>query len=251
MLVPVSVCGQPPYRKFRPRRPAGWLGLGVLLLVLSTMAWAGSFDEGIEYQRVAEPQRLKPGDDVEVLELFWYGCPHCYRLEPAIEEWLDSKPAGVVFRRLPAAASSRWVPHAKAYFAAEQLGVVDKLHKPLFAALHEQRRKLFNDEQLIGFAAEQGIDEHAFREAYQSFPVDMKVRQSAELARRYQLSGVPAIVVNGKYITGVTEAGGRDELFEVVDFLIEKEKAGGKGRAAGLFRSAASAQGHSGVVTFR
>lgn len=186
---------------------------------------ATSFDEGIEYKRVAEPQRLEPGDDVEVLELFWYGCPHCYQLEPAIERWLENKPDGISFRRLPAAASSRWIPHAKAYFAAEQLGELDQLHEPLFKALHEQRRKVFTDEQLIAFAAEQGIDEGAFREAYQSFPVDMKVRQSAELVRRYQLSGVPAIVVNGTYTTGVTEAGGRDQLFELVNFLIEKEQA--------------------------
>ncbi|WP_462322177.1 thiol:disulfide interchange protein DsbA/DsbL [Halochromatium sp.] len=186
---------------------------------------AVSFDEGIEYKRVAEPKRLEPGDDVEVLELFWYGCPHCYQLEPAIERWLENKPDAVSFRRLPAAASMRWIPHAKAYFAAEQLGELDKLHEPLFKALHEQRRKIFTDEQLIAFAAEQGIDEEAFRDAYQSFAVDAKVRQSAELVRRYQLSGVPAIVVNGTYITDVTEAGGRDELFELVNFLVEKEQA--------------------------
>jgi thiol:disulfide interchange protein DsbA len=199
--------------------------LALLGPVGSSALAAANFDEGIEYKRVAEPQRLQPGDDVEVLELFWYGCPHCYQLEPAIKRWLERKPDGVSFRRLPAAASSRWIPHAKAYFAAEQLGELEKLHEPLFQALHEQRRKIFTDEQLFAFAAEQGIDEEAFRKAYQSFPVDMKVRQSAELARRYQLSGVPAIVINGVYVTGVTDAGGRDQLFELVDFLVAKEQA--------------------------
>jgi len=199
--------------------------LGPLGLPTGSALAAASFDEGIEYKRVAEPQRLEPGDDVEVLELFWYGCPHCYQLEPAIERWLETKPEGVSFRRLPAAASSRWIPHAKAYFAAEQLGELEKLHEPLFKALHEQRRKIFNDQELIAFAAEQGIDEAAFRQAYQSFPVDMKVRQSADLVRRYQLSGVPAIVVNGTYSSGVTEAGGRDQLFELVNFLVAKEQA--------------------------
>jgi thiol:disulfide interchange protein DsbA len=213
----------------RPYR-SGWLltfacALALLSPIGGLAVSAASFDEGIEYKRVAEPQRLQPGDDVEVLELFWYGCPHCYRLEPAIKRWLESKPDGVSFRRLPAAASSRWIPHAKAYFAAEQLGELEKLHEPLFQALHEQRRKIFTDEQLIAFAVEQGIDEAAFREAYQSFPVDMKVRQSAELARRYQLSGVPAIVVNGAYITGVTDAGGREKLFELVEYLVAKEQA--------------------------
>lgn len=213
----------------RPNRPALLMSLvGVLALLCaagSSAFAATSFDEGIEYKRVAEPQRLVPGDDIEVLELFWYGCPHCYQLEPAIERWLENKPEGVSFRRLPAAASSRWIPHAKAYFAAEQLGELDKLHEPLFKALHEQRRKLFSDDELIAFAAEQGIDEEAFRNAYQSFPVDMKVRQSADLVRRYQLSGVPAIVVNGTYTSGITEAGGRDQLFELVDYLVAKEQA--------------------------
>ncbi len=211
-----------------PPRLGMGAALSLLLLVLAaagTVLASTEFDEGIEYRAIAEPQRAEPGDDVEVLELFWYGCPHCYHLEPSIERWLETKPDGVTFRRLPAAASSRWIPHAKAFFAAEQLGVLEQLHEPLFKAMHEQRRKLFDDEQLIAFAAEQGIDEAAFRNAYQSFPVDMKVRQSAELVRRYQLSGVPAIVVNGAYITGVTEAGGRDRLFDVVDFLVAKEQS--------------------------
>jgi len=214
-------------RRLPPRLGIG-AALSLLLLVLTvagTVLASTEFDEGIEYRAIAEPQRAEPGDDVEVLELFWYGCPHCYHLEPSIERWLETKPDGVTFRRLPAAASSRWIPHAKAFFAAQQLGVVDQLHEPLFKAMHEQQRKLLDDEQLIAFAAEQGIDEAAFRNAYQSFPVDMKVRQSAELVRRYQLSGVPAIVVNGAYMTGVTEAGGRDRLFEVVDFLVAKEQA--------------------------
>jgi thiol:disulfide interchange protein DsbA len=215
-----------------PRSRGGWsarlialIGLCVLLSVSATTLGA-SFDEGIEYKAVPEPKRLEEGDGVEVLELFWYGCPHCYRLEPAIARWLETKPENTRFRRLPAAASSRWIPHAKAFFAAAQLGELEKLHEPLFEALHEKRRTLFTDEQLIAFAAEQGIDEAAFRAAYESFPVDMKVRESAELVRRYGLSGVPAIVVNGKYITGVTEAGGRDRLFELVDFLVAKEQGG-------------------------
>lgn len=200
--------------------------LGLALLLVASVQATPSFDEGIEYRVVPEPERLEPGADVEVLEIFWYGCPHCYRLEPAIKSWLENKPDGASFRRLPSAATSRWIPHAKAYFAAEQLGELDKLHEPLFKALHEERRPLFTDEALIAFAAEQGIDEEAFRAAYGSFPVDMQVRRSADLARRYQLKGVPAIVVNGKYITGITEAGGQDKLFELVNYLVAKEQGG-------------------------
>ncbi len=198
----------------------------LLSLLLVSAAVASSVDEGIDYRRVTEPARAEAGDDVEVLELFWYGCPHCYQLEPYIDRWLEQKPAGVSFRRMPAAASPRWVPHARAYFAAEQLGVLDKLHVPLFRALHDERRKIFTDEQIIAFAAEQGIDESAFREAYNSFPVDMQVRKSADLVRRYAIEGVPAIVVNGKYLTSATQTGSNTRMFEVIDHLVAEEGGG-------------------------
>ncbi|NBC12458.1 MAG: thioredoxin domain-containing protein [Gammaproteobacteria bacterium] len=195
----------------------------VLLLLASVAMAAGSVDEGIDYRVVADPARAEAGDDVEVLELFWYGCPHCYQLEPHIDRWLEEKPAGVTFRRMPAAASPRWVPHAKAYFAAEQIGALDQLHLPLFKALHDQRRKIFTEEQIIAFAAEQGIDEDAFRAAYNSFPVDMQVRKSADLVRRYNIDGVPAIVVNGKYVTSASQTGSNDRMFQVIDHLVARE----------------------------
>jgi thiol:disulfide interchange protein DsbA len=118
------------------------------------------------------------------------------------------------------------VPHAKAFYAAEQLGVLDQLHEPLFKALHDEKRKVFNDEQIIAFAAEQGIDEAAFRNAYNSFPVDMQVRKAADLARRYNIDGVPAMVINGKYVTSATQTGTRDRMFAVIDYLVAKEKDG-------------------------
>jgi thiol:disulfide interchange protein DsbA len=205
--------------------------LGLLLLAPVALA-TGGFDEGIDYRVVAEPARAEAGEDVEVLELFWYGCPHCYQLEPHIDRWLEDKPAGVTFRRLPAAASPRWVPHAKAYFAAEQIGALDKLHMPLFKALHDQRRKIFTEEQIIAFAAEQGIDEDAFRAAYNSFPVDMQVRKAADLVRRYNIDGVPALVVNGKYVTSATQTGSNARMFEVIDHLVAREGGDGQGQPA-------------------
>ncbi|WP_295540575.1 thiol:disulfide interchange protein DsbA/DsbL [uncultured Thiohalocapsa sp.] len=208
--------------------------MGVLLALLSAagiVPAADGFDEGIDYRVVAEPARAEAGDDVEVLELFWYGCPHCYQLEPLIERWLTDKPAGVTFRRMPAAASPRWVPHAKAYFAAEQIGALDKLHEPLFKALHDQRRKIFTEEQIIAFAGEQGIDEAQFRAAYNSFPVDMQVRQSADLVRRYAIDGVPAMVVNGKYVTSARQAGSSARMFQVIDHLVDREGGDGQARS--------------------
>jgi thiol:disulfide interchange protein DsbA len=202
------------------------LTLGLTLGLMAATPARAVFDEGIDYTLVGSPERAEPGDGVEVLELFWYGCPHCYYLEPAIKKWLETKPEGVTFVRMPAAVSPRWVPHAKAFYAAEQLGVLDQLHEPLFKALHDEKRKVFNDEQIIAFAAEQGIDEAAFRNAYNSFPVDMQVRKAADLARRYNIDGVPAMVVNGKYVTSATQTGTRDRMFAVIDYLVAKEKGG-------------------------
>ncbi|MGB5834874.1 MAG: thiol:disulfide interchange protein DsbA/DsbL [Thiohalocapsa sp.] len=216
----------------RPTVPAvSTAALGVLALIVAlagaalspATAMAESIDEGIDYRLIAEPARAQDGDDVEVLELFWYGCPHCYQLEPHIDRWLADKPAGVTFRRMPAAASPRWVPHAKAYYAAEMLGQLDKLHEPLFKALHTERRKIYTEDRIIAFAAEQGIDEDAFREAYNSFPVDMQVRKSGELVRQYSIDGVPAIVINGKYLTSATQTGSNAKMFEVIDQLVAEE----------------------------
>jgi len=204
-------------------------------------ALALEIDEGIDYRVVEQPMRAEDGDDVEVLELFWYGCPHCYHLEPKIKQWLAGKPDGVSFRRLPAAASPRWVPHAKAYYAAEMLGQLDKLHEPLFKALHDERRKVFSDDQIIAFAAAQGIDEDAFRNAYNSFPVDMKVRKSAELVRNYNIDGVPAMVVNGKYLTSATQTGSTDRMFLVINQLIAEESKPEATEAADTAAAAAPA----------
>jgi thiol:disulfide interchange protein DsbA len=218
--------------QFDPRKSTLALLLTLLVLLFGGTPALAQFDEGIDYRRVPEPARAEPGDDVEVLELFWYGCPHCWQLEPHIKRWLETKPEGVTFRRLPAVASPRWVPHAKAYFAAEQLGVLDKLHEPLFKALHDQKRQVFTDEQIIEFAAEQGIDKDAFSAAYNSFPVDMQVRKSADLVRRYAMDGVPAMVVNGTYITSASQTGSNPRMFEVIDFLAAKEGAGSGTAAA-------------------
>jgi thiol:disulfide interchange protein DsbA len=219
--------------------PPAWLGaaLSAVLAIGALVPGTGlseEIDEGIDYRVVPEPARAEEGDDVEVLELFWYGCPHCYQLEPHIERWADGRPEGVSFRRLPAATSPRWVPHAKAYFAAEMLGQLERLHEPLFRALHDQRRKIFNEDQIIAFAVEQGFDEQEFRSAYESFPVDMQVRQAAALAKGYGIDGVPTIIVNGKYLTSATLTGSRAKMFAVIDRLVAKElAAGGAESAAG------------------
>jgi protein dithiol oxidoreductase (disulfide-forming) len=193
--------------------------------LIAAQAWA--IDEGIDYTKLAQAQPTDTADKVEVLEIFWYGCPHCYQLEPFLDNWVETMPSSAEFRRMPAVLGPHWEPHARAFYAAELIGVLDTFHKPLFQALHGKNRKIMTREQLADFAAEQGIDRDKFLEAYDSFFVNMKVRRSVEMGRRYGLEGVPAVIVNGKYRTSATQTGGNAKLIEVIDHLVREEVGAG------------------------
>lgn len=162
---------------------------------------------------------------VEVLEFFWYGCPHCYDLEPEMESWLAKQGENIEFRLVPSPLNASWAVHAQFFYAAEALGVLDKLHKPLFDAMHKERRKLFDKESLIAFAVEQGVDQKAFTEAWKSFGVYVKVQQARKLGKRFQLTGVPAVGINGKYKTSASLAGSHQKMFNIMDELIANESA--------------------------
>ncbi len=204
-----------------------WL-LAVLLPCLAFAgSSAGSFKEGVDYDVLAKPQPTESGDKVEVLELFWYGCPHCYDLEPTIEHWLENPPENAVYRRMPAVFRPEWMVHARAYYAAEALGVVDKIHRPLFDAIHAEKRRLFDEKSLTEFFAEHGVKPEDFTKAYHSFAVQTKAQRAKVMTRRYGISGVPAMIVNGKYRTSVHKARGPERMMEVIDALVAKESAGG------------------------
>lgn len=178
-------------------------------------------EEGREFRRVlpAQPTSVQPGQ-VEVLEFFWYGCPHCYRAEKHVQDWLATKPENVVFRRVPATLSRGWVSMARAYYAAEQLDVLDTMHDALFAAFHVQPQMLGSEERLAAYFKEKaGVDESAFRNAFNSPAVSSKVQHADLLARRYRVSGVPSMVVNGKFQTDPEQARGYDAMIKTVDIL--------------------------------
>ena len=179
-------------------------------LMFVAQAWA--VDEGIDYTTLAQPQPTETGDKVEVLEVFWYGCPHCYQLEPFLDKWVETMPSSAEFRRMPAVLGPHWEPHARAYYAAELLGVLDQLHQPLFRAMHQEKKKIMTRDDLIDFAAEQGIDRDEFAQAFDSFFTNMKVRRAVEMGRRYGIDGVPAVIINGKYRTSATQTGGNAKL---------------------------------------
>lgn len=180
-----------------------------------------AFDEGIDYQRLAKPLPVARKGGTEVLELFWYGCPHCHQLEPLLDGWRARQPK-VAFSRLPAVLGDSWAVHARAYYAAESMGALARLHQPLFDAIHVAGKRFNDESSLAAFAGGLGLDANRFRQAMRSFGVDAKVRQAMETTRRVGLDGVPALVVNGRYLTSPTLAGSRQRTLEVLDFLLAK-----------------------------
>ena len=178
--------------------------------------------EGL-YARIDPPQATQTGDKVEVLEMFFYGCPHCFKFQPVIEDWESLLPDYVELRRMPAVFRKSWVPLAKAYYVAEVLGVLDQTHKPLFEAIHVHNQKLNSKEALMEFFEQFGVTKETFSRTYDSFAVESMVRNSTVMQERFGLEGVPAVVVNGKYRTSGSMAGTYRRLTEVVATLAERE----------------------------
>ncbi len=209
---------------------AGILGLGF------AFAQAAQLTPGKDYTLVRPPQPTDSGTKIEVLEFFYYGCPHCNNLQPSLEAWLKNKPADVEFRRMPAVFQDGWVPLTKAYYAIEALGLVDKLHQEMFATLHKKNIRLQNAESIFDWAASRGVDRKKFADTFNSFGVNGRTQRSIELTRKYDIPGTPAVAIDGKFLTGpsMTLKADRtidyDRFFQVVDALIaEARKAkGGK-----------------------
>jgi thiol:disulfide interchange protein DsbA len=179
--------------------------------------------EPVGYETITPAQPTHDPAKVEVIEFFWYGCPHCYDFEPLLTKWKQTLPANVEFIRQPAAFNETWTKHAKAYYTAEALGVVDKIHADFFDAVQKKNEELETEDQLAKFFVAHGVKEADFHEAYNSFPVDTKVRQSAAMAARYGITGVPAIIINGKYKTNGKVAGSHEKMIEVMNQLIQQE----------------------------
>ena len=177
-----------------------------------------------QYIELKPAQPTQTGNNIEVVEVFWYGCPHCYSFEPFIEAWLETMPEDVQFIRLPGVLAQNWMTHAKAYYTAEKLGVLDKTHRSLFDTIHKEKKPVFTDDQIRDFFVSKGISAEQFSQTYTSKEVEAKIRQAYFLARDYKLTGVPALVINGKYVTSPSHAGSSEETIKVINALIEKER---------------------------
>lgn len=175
---------------------------------------------GKDYTVLSSPGTVEKPGQIEVREFFWYGCPHCYRLEPYVAAWLAKKPADVNFVRSPAAMNTTWEQNARGYYAVDLMGLTDKVHKPLFDAIHQKQQQIFNQVALANFYKGYGVDVAKFNGMYNSFAVSGKIAQSKQLGQKYQLDGVPAIVVNGKYVV----KGEDQKVVDITNYLISKER---------------------------
>lgn len=196
----------------------------VATLALQLPALAATFTEGVDYEILPQPGKVEVPGKQEVREFFWYGCPHCFQLEEPLEAWRKTLPADVNFIRTPAPMNSSWVPHAHAFYVAESLGKLDEVSEKLFNALHVKKEKVFSQDELATFFTQFGVSEQEFNKLYNSFSVRVKVRQAEALSKNYRLRGVPALVVNGKYLLKAQSGQSSDSMLQVVQFLLDKER---------------------------
>ena len=181
------------------------------------------------YELVQPPQNTSTPDQVEVVEYFWLGCPHCYAFEPTIEDWAQGRPDNVAFVREAPPLNPSWETHSRAFYAAQALGHEDEFVGAMFEAIHERREPMRDPEKIADLAESLGMERGKFLSTMKSFGVETKMRRATQLAKGAGLTGVPAVVVNGKYRTSAQLAGGNAGMIDVIDETIATEK-----RAMGL-----------------
>ncbi|MCM2251419.1 MAG: thiol:disulfide interchange protein DsbA/DsbL [Ramlibacter sp.] len=200
--------------------------------VLATAAWPGAVlaqnrkpEEGTDF--VALGKRVGgdvPAGKVEVIEFFWYSCPHCNAFEPRLDAWTKKLPADVVFRRVPVAFRDDFVPQQRLYYTLEAQGKLGELHAKVFRAIHEERQALNREDSILEWVGKQGVDKAKFKELFNSFSVTSKARRATQLQDAYKVQGVPAMGVAGRYYTDGTMAGSLDRALQVTDYLIAEAR---------------------------
>ncbi len=200
------------------------LFMALLFLFVGVSAQAEIGEVFGQYADVKPPLGTQARDKIEIVEMFWYGCRHCYNFEPHVEKMVRGLPEDVIFRKVPAIFRKGWEPHARAYYVALALGVEQRITPALFRALHRERRKINSEEALADFFAEQGVAKEDFLKTYRSFAISNKVRQAKIVTAQSGIDGVPAVIVNGKYRTSGGLSGGLTDMLKVIDVLVDSER---------------------------
>ncbi len=188
---------------------------------------------GKDYKLVEPPQPVEtPAGKIEVIEFFWYGCPHCYALQPSLRAWLKKKPADVAFVRVPAVFSQSWVAHARLFYTLDALGELDRLHDQLFNAIHLSKLKLSDRESMADWAVARGIDRQKFLDAFNSVAVENRTRRAIETTKAYNLDGTPSMAIQGRYVTSPAMVFGDaptdyNKFWQIVDQIAALARKGG------------------------
>jgi thiol:disulfide interchange protein DsbA len=201
------------------------LGLAALGLPVAGLAQAKLPKEGTDY--VALDRRApvdSPAGKVEVVDFFWYSCPHCNAFEPTLQAWVKKLPEYVAFRRVPVAFRDDFVPQQRLFYTLEALGKVDELHSKVFHAIHDEHIPLNREDVILDWAAKQGLDREKFREIFNSFTVVAKQRRAVELQEAYKVQGVPALGIAGRFYTDGDLAGSMPRALQITDYLIAESR---------------------------
>ena len=182
-------------------------------------------EAGKTYVELTNPVPVSVPGKIEVVELFWYGCPHCYAFEPTINPWAEKLPSDVNFKRIPAMFGGPWDAHGQLFLTLEAMGVEHKVHNAVFDAIQKQGKRLTKPDEMADFIATQGVDKDKFLATFNSFAIQGQIKQAKELAQKYGVQGVPTMIVNGKYRFDLGTSGGPEQTLNVADQLIAKERA--------------------------
>jgi thiol:disulfide interchange protein DsbA len=199
------------------------LGLGTAALSAGLPAQAQSGPvEGTHYVRLGTLVPVSaPAGKIEVIEFFWYGCPHCNAFEPTLDAWQKKLPADIAFRRVPVAFREIYAPQQQIFYALEAMGKVDAMHRRVFYAIHNDRQRLEKADEIAAFMEKNGIDKAKFLEVFNSFSVQTKAKQATRLAEGYKIDGVPAMGIHGRFFTSGTLAGSPEKALLVTEYLVQ------------------------------
>jgi thiol:disulfide interchange protein DsbA len=190
----------------------------------AVLAEGYAFEEGTHYVELEIPIKLRNPGKIEVAEYFSYGCPHCYQFEPLIGPWHDALPGDVEFSRTPAVWNRDYQVYAQSYLTLDSLGVLEQVHVPIFNAIHNDRQRLNTPASMAEFLTGYGVDPEDFAKTYNSFGIRAAVQQADSKGRAYRSTGVPALVINGRYRIEGSMAGSNANMLRVADYLIQKER---------------------------
>jgi thiol:disulfide interchange protein DsbA len=209
------------------------LAAGLSFALIGAIAAPNAPVEGVEYQRLAQPQPTDTGKKVEVLEFFWYNCPHCHAFEPHLAEWAKKQGDRIVLKRIPVGFRESFAPQQKLYFTLEAMNRLD-LHRVVFDAIHQRRMKLNTEPEIMAFIEKQPIDQKKFAETFSSFSVQSRVARVRQLQEAFKIDGVPTVAIDGQYLTspsivGQSMRGAPEEVLNgatlsVMDALVAKKK---------------------------